>query len=112
MTYIDRNNSGEIIAIFEQQQIDNQEYIAIDNPELIEFIRQTATDNDVKTVLSSSDIALIRVLEDLIHTLIDKNIIQFIDLPLAAQDKLVNREKIREHLTSLENLMADDEGIL
>lgn len=112
MAYIDRNNDGEIIAIFEAAQKDEQEYIAIDNPELIDFINQAATDSDVKTVLSSSDVALVRVLEDLINTLIDKNIIQFIDLPLAAQDKLASREKIRGHLTSLENLMGDDEGIL
>jgi len=36
----------------------------------------------------------------------------FTDLPLAAQEKLANREKIRGHLTTLDNLMSDDEGIL
>lgn len=112
MAYIDRNSDGEIIAVFDVPQMDDQEYIAIDNAELINFIKQSANDNDVKKVLSSSDVAIVRVLEDLINTLIDKNIIQFTDLPLAAQAKLANREKIRGHLTSLENLMGDDEGIL
>lgn len=112
MAYINRDSTGKIIEIFENRQYDTQEYISIDNAELIAFIKQAATHHDVKTVLSSSDVALVRVLEDLINTLIDKNIIQFIDLPLAAQAKLANREKIRNHLTSLDNLMADDEGIL
>jgi len=112
MAYINRNTNGDIIEIFEAQQHDDQEYISLNNAELITFIQQTATHHHVKTVLSSSDVALVRVLEDLIYTLIDKNIIQFTDLPLVAQGKLANREKIRGHLTSLDNLMSDDEGIL
>ncbi|MDO7596461.1 MAG: hypothetical protein MUQ51_01700 [Pseudomonadota bacterium] len=112
MPYINRNINGEITEIFETRQNDAQEYISLDNAELIDFIKQVANSNDVKTVLSSSDVALVRVLEDLINTLIDKNVIQFTDLPLVAQGKLANREKIRGHLTSLDNLMADDDGIL
>lgn len=112
MAYINRNISGEITEIFEAPQHDDQEYISLENAELIDFIKQAATNHDVKTVLSSSDVALVRVLEDLINTLIDKNVIQFTDLPLVAQSKLANREKIRGHLTSLDNLMADDDGIL
>jgi hypothetical protein len=112
MPYINRNINGEITEIFETRQNDAQEYISLENAELIDFIKQAASSNDVKTVLSSSDVALVRVLEDLINTLIDKNVIQFTDLPLVAQGKLANREKIRGHLTSLDNLMADDDGIL
>jgi len=112
MAYINRNINGEITEIFETRQHDAQEYISLENAELIDFIKQAATHDDVKTVLSSSDVALIRVLEDLINTLIDKNVIHFTDLPLIAQGKLANREKIRDHLTSLDNLMSDDEGIL
>lgn len=112
MAYINRNKNGDITGFFETQQNEGQEYISLDNAELIDFIKQTATNHDVKTVLSSSDVALIRVLEDLIDTLIDKNVIQFTDLPLVAQGKLANREKIRGHLTTLDNLMSDDDGIL
>lgn len=112
MAYINRNTSGEIIAIFETSQTDGQEYVSIDNIELIEFIKRAASQNEAKSVLSTSDVELVRVLEDLINTLIDKNILHFTDLPLAAQSKLANREKIRGHLTSLDNLMADDEGLL
>lgn len=112
MPYINRNINGEITEIFEVRQDDAQEHISLENTELTDFIKQAATNHDVRTVLSSSDVALVRVLEDLINTLIDKNIIQFTDLPSVAQGKLANREKIRGHLTSLDNLMSDDEGIL
>lgn len=112
MAFISRNANGEIIAVYETKQADATEYVSIDDAELINFLSQSNNDSDIKAVLSTSDIALVRVLEDLINTLIDKKIILFTDLPAAAQQKLVNREKIRGHLTSLDNLMGDDEGIL
>ncbi len=112
MAFISRNANGEIIAVYETELPDATEYLSIDDAELINFISQSSNDSDIKTVLSTSDIALVRVLEDLINTLIDKKVILFTDLPAAAQQKLANREKIRGHLTSLDNLMGDDEGIL
>lgn len=112
MAYISRNTNGEIIAVSDSPQDDAQEYISLDNEELINFIKQAPNSDDVKTVLSASDVSLIRVLEDLINTLIVKKVILFTDLPLAAQEKLANREKIRGHLTTLDNLLGDDEGIL
>jgi hypothetical protein len=39
-------------------------------------------------------------------------VILFADLPMAAREKLSNREKIHGHLSSLANLMGDDDGIL
>jgi len=112
MAYISRNSDGDISAIFETIQPDAQEYLSVESPELIQFISQATNNDDVKAILSSSDVALIRVLEDLINTLIDKKVMLFTDLPLPAQEKLANREKIRGHLTTLDNLMSDDEGIL
>jgi|GEM_PF-6492910 len=43
--------------------------------------------------LSESDAAIARVLEDLIDTLIGRGVIQFTDLPEAAQGKLLWRRK-------------------
>ncbi|PHS70933.1 MAG: hypothetical protein COB23_01360 [Methylophaga sp.] len=112
MAYIQRNPQGEIIAVSDTQQTDEQEYLSIDDPQLIEYFTKSGHRNSFQTALSESDIALIRVLEDLINTLIDQKVILFTDLPLAAREKLSNREKIRGHLNSLENLMDDGEGIL
>ncbi len=112
MAYIERNEKGEITAVFETAQTNAQEFLSLDSPELIDYLTQIASSDDARKVLSTSDIALIRVLEDLINTLIDKKVILFTDLPIAAREKLANREKIRGHLNSLENLMGDDEGLL
>jgi len=112
MAYIRRNETGEIAAVYETAQDDADEFITLDSPELAAFIVHSSKTEDAKAVLSISDVALVRVLEDLINTLIDKKVILFTDLPLAAREKLSTREKIRGHLSSLDNLMSDDEGIL
>ncbi|PCJ31500.1 MAG: hypothetical protein COA90_05945 [Gammaproteobacteria bacterium] len=112
MAYVNRNSNGEITAVFETQQMNADEFIAFDNEELIEFLSKSSSNEDVKTVLSTSDASLIRVLEDLINTLIDKQVILFTDLPAIAQEKLSNREKIREQLNPDAGLLGEDEGLL
>ncbi|RLA01833.1 MAG: hypothetical protein DRQ42_02220 [Gammaproteobacteria bacterium] len=112
MAYIQRNEAGKIIAVFEAPQADNQEYLSLDSPELIEYLVKSSNSEDVLAALSISDITLIRVLDDLINTLIENKVILFTDLPIAAQEKLAGREKIRGHLNNLDNLLNDDDGIL
>jgi hypothetical protein len=43
-----------------------------------------------------SDLSMIRVLEDLVQTLVKKSIINITDLPKEAQKKLTDRKKLRE----------------
>jgi hypothetical protein len=62
--------------------------------------------------LASSDQALIRVLEDLIETLVAKNVIHFTDLPEAAQTKLLERRSLRRSLNGLQLLQDEDESPL
>ncbi|AFJ01877.1 hypothetical protein Q7C_706 [Methylophaga frappieri] len=112
MAYIRRNAQGEITALFDSPQPDATEFVSPNSPELLHFLGDSNSTDNARVLLSSSDMALIRVLEDLINTLIDKGVILFTDLPLAAQEKLSAREKIRDHLSSLEDLVNDDSGLL
>lgn len=48
--------------------------------------------------LSGSDVGLARVLEDVIDVLITRGVIQFTDLPEAAQSKLLERRETRANL--------------
>ncbi len=112
MAYVQRDQQGKIIAVFETPQTDAQESVSLDSPELLEYLVNSADGGDARTILSTSDVTLIRVIEDLVNTLIEKKVILFTDLPLAAREKLASREKIRGHLNSLDNLMSDDQGIL
>ena len=112
MVYVDRDEKGHIIGVFNSPKSDDSQYISPQAPELIEFLGQSNRQEDIQTILTASDMAMVRVIEDLVNTLIDKGVILFTDLPEAAQQKLVPREKIRHHLSSLENLMNEDEGLL
>lgn len=112
MAYIRRDPEGKIIGVFDTPQDDAIEFLSPNAPELLNFLGQTDDANAARSLLSSSDQALIRVLEDLVNTLIDKGVILFTDLPPAAREKLANREKFRDHLSSLEDLMNDDPGLL
>lgn len=58
--------------------------------------------------LAESDQALIRVVEDLIDTLIRKDLLHFTDLPEAAQAKLLERRTLRRSVSAL-NLLRDED---
>ena len=59
-----------------------------------------------------SDLEFVRVLEDLIATLIEKRVILLTDLPVAAQRKLSDRLDLRSQLTSLEGIVADGDDVM
>ncbi|MCX4188608.1 hypothetical protein [Methylophaga sp. OBS4] len=112
MAFVKRDDQGNIVAVFDAPQQDAQETLSVNSEELLTFLRESENADHARAALSVSDMALIRVLEDLVNTLIDKEVILFTDLPLAAREKLANREKIRGQLNSLDDLMGDDQGIL
>lgn len=86
--------------------------------ELREFLSRQGQEEPLRAIqeaLNSSDVELVRVIEDIVEVLIGKNLIMFTDLPEAAQLKLNSRSRIRHdlrHLHSLENLMLDENDIL
>ena len=62
-------------------------------------------------LLSETDADLVRVLEDLIDVLITRGVIQFTDLPEAAQAKLLGRRQTRATLTHRLELLPDDDSV-
>ena len=67
-----------------------------------------ASDTDHVNLLSQTDVGLARVLEDVIDVLITRGLIQFTDLPQAAQDKLLERRQSRASLSNRLDLMPLD----
>jgi len=57
----------------------------------------------------SLDTSFVRVLEDLIETLIDRGVIRLTDLPVSAQKKLSERRGLRRRLNEDLNLL-DEHG--
>lgn len=105
--FVKRDNNGNIIAI-SQQFSDGfcEEEIPYGSPELLLFIQEN-TPAEPTVAFQASDRDLIRVLEDLIDLLTAKGLIQFTDLPKAAQQKLISRQSIRRKMKGL-NLLSDN----
>ncbi len=90
--YIARAKDGSVASVSLVSDDRHDEPLSGNSPELTEFYRQTYGE---EARFVESDLALVRVLEDLIEVLIDKDVLRFTDLPAAAQKKLVERRSIR-----------------
>ena len=55
---------------------------------------------------------MVRVLEDLISTLVDKGVINLTDLPKAAQDKIATRGTMRSKLSDLRGIVGDGDDLM
>jgi hypothetical protein len=84
------------------------EEIPVTSPELLDFMRNAGME---QSTLQQSDMRLVRVLEDLIDLLIDRDVIRFTDLPLPAQEKLMERRSMRQSLGALDLLGGANETI-
>lgn len=68
--------------------------------------------DDLQKKLTESDKEFIRVLEDLIDTLIERGVILLTDLPAEALEKIQQRKQTRSKLQEGSSLLDDeDEGL-
>lgn len=107
MPFVHRSEDGGVLAVYEDF-IEGTEEIAPDDPALKAFILKNIP--SVGGVLDdewvSSDLAMVRVLEDLISVLIEKKVVLFSDFPEGAQQKLQDRSRIRKEVTYVEDLFG------
>lgn len=94
MLYALRDESGKITALTDRPLPDAQPASPAD-PEVMAFLSLDGDNFAASEFLDDSDLSTIRILEDLIDTLIDRQIIRFTDLPEAAQRKLLSRKVAR-----------------
>lgn len=107
MPYVRRDEQGRIAAI-QFEPAAGYEEVSPGSSELAEFIRRAAGEPNT---LEQSDMRLVRVLEDLIELLIARDVIRFTDLPLPAQQKLLERRSMRQSLGALDLLGGDNETL-
>jgi len=107
MLYVERDEDGKIIAIHDSPKPRANEEKSVMDAEVIEFLNNMVSDDSRKLLLSLSDKGIIRLLEDLINLLVQKNIILFTELPEQAQEKIQERKRLRETITS-QTLTVDD----
>ena len=109
MTYIVRGEHGRIITASNVPLDGSCEQVAADSSELRAFLDDISGENNI---FESSDMKMIRAIEDVIDLLISKNVICITDLPAAVQSKLMERRSLRHSLNALNLLGEDDQGII
>jgi hypothetical protein len=102
MPFVKLNKDGDIIGLSEQAGHGTGEELPADDPEVIAFLEAA------RNQLSSSDAETIRVIEDLVDVLIEKKVLLLTDLPQPAQQKLMERQRMRSELGVLGNVMVDE----
>lgn len=107
MPFVRRDSAGKLIAI-SVEPAEGFEEVPGDDPELAEL---HGTLLPLHSRFQESDREIVRVLDDLVNVLIDKNLIRFTDLPQAAQKKLIERRSLRESHLDL-GLLGDDTTVL
>ena len=110
--YIKRNDSGSIELVSREATPDCSEFLPADSTELLDFLMEHEGAEGAAH-FRASDLAFVRVLEDVIELLMDKGVISFTDLPEPAQQKVMERQSLRRRLNGL-SLMSgtDEEGVI
>lgn len=115
MPYVSRDASGLITGIFLRSQSNATEFLPNDHPDILYFFGGALPEsfkNAALMDLTQSDIDFIRVIEDLIDILINKNLLTFTDLPSKVREKIINRNDARGRLAGTNDLVVSDKGIL
>lgn len=114
MMHIQRDERGDIIGLLQRPLTEDEaasgEWEAADPTDsaVVAFARRLG---DASNPLALTDAELARVTEDLIDVLIDRGVIQFTDLPVAAQNKLLQRRQTRASLANRLDLLGGDDII-
>lgn len=107
MLYVEKNENGEIIALHPAPNKKATEQKSIMDKELIDFLNENISDDPWLKILAMSDMGTVRILEDLIDLLINKNIILLTELPEEAQSKIRERKIARQKISSQEFMVED-----
>lgn len=104
--YVQRNLDNAIVAVSRHPQQGCTEPVELGDAQLNAFVDQlrgTEQESFVK-----SDLELARVLEDVVNLLAKRGLINIMELPLAAQKKLLKRQELREQYHCVYTLDESD----
>ncbi|MDD3327755.1 MAG: hypothetical protein PHW25_11800 [Zoogloea sp.] len=90
MPYVQRDSTGQVVAIFAQPGPGHDELLPAGHPELAALAGASE--------FAHLDADLIRVIEDVVDVLIDRGLLRLTDLPPDAQRKLLARKGARARL--------------
>lgn len=108
MLYVQRGADGRINALFQKKRRGAGEACPPDHPDVVAFLSDSGAPEG-RGDWANNDLAMARVVEDLIDVLIGKGMITLTDLPLRAQHKLVSRHGKRDDLGFVARLYPPSE---
>lgn len=103
MPYVLRDAQGAVTSLHRQAPHDQAEFLPDDHPQVQAFLPSSSTAG-----FAQLDAEFVRVIEDVIDTLIAKNVINITDLPFEVQSKLMSRKNFRERHTGHALRLFDD----
>ncbi|OED41490.1 hypothetical protein ACH42_13735 [Endozoicomonas sp. (ex Bugula neritina AB1)] len=112
MLFALRDDKQTIIAVSERKLNDDWVAVELEDEDVRSFLQENPEISE--RVMQAQDADFIRVLEDVIDLLLDKQVIQFTELPNPVQTKLLNRRRYRETMRELSDttqLLEGDDGI-
>ena len=98
MPYVQRDSTGQVVAIFAQPGPGHDEFLPAGHPELAALSGAGE--------FAHLDADLIRVIEDVVDVLIDRGLLRLTDLPPDAQRKLLARKGARARLREGRDLLS------
>jgi len=107
MLYAERDANGVIVAIRKITGGSAREKERLSCTELAEFLSGSEAMLPFENLLTQLDTGAIRILDDLIDLLVQKNLIIFSDLPEEARQKLYERKRVRQKMQG-QQLIEDD----
>lgn len=105
MVYVERDQQQRLLRVSYEPFEGMNEVLAIESPELQDWLNAKEEVKARLDSLNSSDLELVRVLEDVIIVLVDRGVIQYTDLPEAARTKLDQRAIARADLEGLTDVV-------
>jgi hypothetical protein len=105
MAFVKRDVSGQIVAVSSEKAEGFDELLTEQSEELQAFL----TAMGQQSALAQSDLEFIRVLDDLLSVLLDKNLLLFTELPEDAQRKIAERSHLRKLRRGALNILDPDQ---
>lgn len=108
MVYVQRDEHGRLLRV-EYQPFDGMtDNLAVESDELKAWLNAKEEVRARLASLHSSDLELVRVLEDVVSVLVERGIIQYTDLPEAARIKLDQRAVARAEIEGLSSILGGE----
>lgn len=104
MRYIKRDEFGQIKAVSSEPAPGFVPEEPADLTDIAIFFNESGT----QSALRSSDLEFIRVVDDLLDVLFSKGLVNFTDLPEKAQQKFIERGRLREQNRDALTLLDSD----